>query len=413
MFLFCLVISILRFYCIFHILTIIFKINLITLLLIFLKTLTTSTSILSKIKNTIPLWAEISNNMRLGRTLLANIWKDMGLVRTAVFIENEQASNANNIQLLLDRLNYLFKNSVSFPSNMAPKSNQETDWINAEDADLIKEIQESLLSNTTFVSFEGKFTPFDKFCSNLYEYINPTAVSQDFPPQSVGAGRYIVGFYIYPQIDIIAKNFPNYKVSVISSKKYKEITNKDWENTSGAIFFLNGKNPTYPEVQAVLSTWQPEFRNIIKRVHLKQDMGIIFVSSDKLIYLLENIQYITIGEEEFRLIHNMAPEFYNGIGKLILSNCPIDQITVVRNFLIRNYNFNNDDIVKMIQIKRSSKAKSIVKYASYMIWFRGEDAVRKALLTIMDLSADKKKVSSFHWPSKKGEDILPISIKFK
>ena len=368
-----------------------------------------------KIKSQIPQWEEVVRDMKIGRNKLAKIWKELGLVKTAVFIENNMASDPDILQILYDRLTYMRENVSTFPTNILNKkiSNQNNEWANEEDANLIEEIQEAILKDTTFVSIEGKFSPLDKFCAQLYEAINPDTLSQDFPPQNVGAGRYIVGFNRYPQIDLLTKSFYEHKVSIISINKYKEITSKDWESTSGAIFFLNGKKPLYLEIQLALAHLPPAIKDLIKRVHLRQEMGIIFVPTDKLLFFIEKVHYINIGEDSYKIVPNISPEYYKGIGKLILMNCPLDQITVVKKVLNARYNFSNDEIVKLVQIKRTKTTASITKFASYIIWFRGEDTIRKALLTVMDLAVDKKRISYFCWPIKKGEDQLPISIKIK
>ena len=372
------------------------------------------THLFLKINSQIPSWEEINNNVGEGRTKLAKIWRDIGLIKTATFIENNMASDVSILQILVERLKFLMDNISSFPKiNTKSKSNQTQDWENEEDAGLIEELQESILTNTTFVTFEGQFIAFDKFSAILYNSTDPNIISQDFPPQNVGAGRYIVGFNNYPQLELLARNFKDHKLSIISTQKYKEISNKDWENTSGAIFFLNGRKTSYIEIQYALAQLQSQTRDLVKRVHLGQDMGIIFVSTDKLISFIERVHYITIGENDFKLVPNISPEYHKGIGKLILMNCPLEQITIVKKILIMRFNFSNDDLVKIVQIKRTRTINLVTKYASYMIWIRGLDAIRKALLTVMDLNVDKKKISYFCWPIKKGEDILSISSKLK
>ena len=155
---------------------------------------------------------------------------------------------------------------------------------------------------------------------------------------------------------------------------------------SGAIFFTNGKEITYEEVQRALSKLKPEQKEMIRRVHLRQDMGIIFVPSDKLVNFLEQVRYININEQHFKVIHNMSPTYYNGIGKIISINSPF----VVKKFMIRN-GIDDDEILKIVQIKNRRTIKGITKLPSYLIWIRGIVAIKKTLLMILPLIKEEKK----------------------
>ena len=48
-----------------------------------------------------------------------------------------------------------------------------------------------------------------------------------------------------------------------------------------------------------------------------------------------------------------------------------------------------------------------------MVWIRGENAIRRALLSVIDIATDKKKIGYFCWPIGKNEDQNPVTIKIK
>ena len=74
-----------------------------------------------------------------------------------------------------------------------------------------------------------------------------------------------------------------------------------------------------------------------------------------------------------------------------------------------NCGFKEDEIVKIVQTKNKRISKGIKKYATYLIWLKGEETIRKALLSVTPLIKGDAVHWFFKWPYLKGKEITPVS----
>ena len=162
----------------------------------------------------------------------------------------------------------------------------------------------------------------------------------------------------------------------------------------------------YEEVQIFIASMKHELKQLIKRVHVKKNMIIFFVPTNKLHFLLDNMKYINIKGNIFKSMCNLAAEFHNDTGKLLILNCPCEKPALIEGFIVKHCKIN---IIRLNQIRKldiSSKGKKIY---SYLIWIKGKRNIRKLLLSVIDFVNDKNRIGSAIWPKSKGEEIKSIN----
>ena len=359
----------------------------------------------------IPDWTSISDSVN-GRNKLAHVWEALGLKRTAKYIKDKSFSSISTVKILYERLIFLLKENPNFPvENIDQQNDLKEELRDNEDLEWVKEIDILINKETHFMLCEGvKHLHLDEFGSLLFEIINPRDLSREFPIRSIGASRFIIGWNNPPSLELLNRKLKNFTTTTIPYMKAMELINQTNEPTSGIIYFLNGKEVTYEEVQEVITTMKHDIKQLIRRVHVKKNMIIFFVPTSKLHFLLDNVRYIIIKENTFKSTCNLAPEYYNNIGKLMIENCPCDKPITVEGFLNKHCGIDTDNLVRINQIKKPNIQAKGKRTYTYLVWIRGKRNIRNLLLSIIDFVNDKKRVGYAKWPKSKGEETNSVNI---
>ena len=362
---------------------------------------------LSSNPTSIPIWKDLMRNENKGRSSLSEIWNGRQLARTAKFILNNQASPIEIIRKLYDRLIYLYN---TFPNDLISQNKSLDSAIDKEDLDWMNEIEIELDKNISYLLFEGKnYLSLDEFGVILFSRINPKDISKDFPIRNLGAGRFIVGLINPPFIDSLSKKLVDLSISSISHEKMLDLINSSNEKTGGVIFFLNGKLVTYVEVQSEIAKLKSDIKSLIKRVFIKKEMVILFVPVSKLHYFVEQVKYLEINNNIFKSIYNLAPEFQDDIGKVISKNCPFNKPALLFGYITRFCGIKADNIINIAQIGKSNVTSKGKRSFSYLVWVRGQKAIRRLLLSVIDVIKIPSSLGFFCWPKTKGENFNPVN----
>ena len=356
-------------------------------------------------------WGELSNSIDNGRKYLADLWVKINLVRTAKFINDKNSSSITLIKKLYERFAYLTSKELTFPevssgdSSILP-NNLEVKY--DEDRILFEETALLASKETYYLLFEGAtYKHLDEFGAILMDIISYETLTEDFPIRALGADRFIVGFNTIPPIEQIIRRIQEYKVTSIPSSKIDKILNKSKEKTSGIIYFMNNKLVNYIDIQTSMAKFKPEVKKEIKRILVRKDMFILFVSIERITTLMEQLKYVVINNFVFKSTCNLLPEYHNDVGKLILENCPLNSPLMVRTFLVKILLFNEQKVEKIYQLRRVNNSRKEKNLAAYLIWIRGSETIKKALLSVIDYYIDKRKVGFFKWPKSK-DNLHPL-----
>ena len=348
-------------------------------------------------------WDELLNNIDFGRKYIANIWMELGLKRSARFINNKEDCSIHTVKKLYDRLNYFLKDNGIFKEENIdnPKlNNNEVKY--EEDKILFEETALQLSKETYYVMFEGaSYKQIDEFGSILFSLINYELISEEFQIKALGADRFIVGFNSTPPLDLLSRKLPEYKIFLVPFSKLNDLVTVSKELNSGIIFFLNNKIVSYIELQSAVAKLRLEIKSEIKRIHLRKDMFILFVPTLKLTTLVSQLRYLNVNNIIFRSTCNLTPEYTNNTGKLILENSPLNSPLWVKTFLVKILQIDEQFIGKIYQIRSTNNSRLGKNSSAFLVWIKGETAIKMALLSVIDYLSDRRKVGYFKWPKPK------------
>ena len=359
----------------------------------------------------IPAWKELIKDQIKARKFLYNIWMGRNLTRTAKFILQKQSSSIDIVKSLYDRLIYLYNSHPEFPKEEINVRDNDIDSIkDKDDLDWINELELEIDKNINYILFEGKkYLLLDEFGILLFSIINPKDISKDFPIRNLGAGRFIVGFSNVPSMEALNKKMSEFSISSISYQKMLDSINANNDKTGGAIFFLNGKVVSYSEVQSAIANLKNELKSLIKRVYIKKDMIILFIPLNKLSFFLEQVKYLEVNKFIFKSLYNLAPEYHDDIGKIIAENCPLNKPTLLKGFIERFCDIDPDNIINIVQVRKPNVKGNGKRNYAYLVWIRSQKAIRRLLLSVIDLYKEPNRLGFFNWPKTKGEELNPIN----
>ena len=161
------------------------------------------------------------------------------------------------------------------------------------------------------------------------------------------------------------------------------------------------------DIQIAIAKLKVEIKTEIKRIHLRKDMFILFVPLEKLTALVSQLKYLNINNIIFRSTCNLNPEYNNNTAKLILENSPLNSSLRVRIFLTKMLLIEEQYIDKIYQFRKANNSRLAKNTPAFLIWIRGEQNIKKILLSVVDYFSDKKRVGFFKWPKSK-ENMHPI-----
>ena len=354
-------------------------------------------------------WDKIFNNMDEGRLYMAKVWKELNLNRTANFIVDKLSCSIQTLRKLYDRFEYLSKNDFLFQdTNPDDNNNTNLEIKYDEDKIIFEEAELQSSKEIYYAIFEGSsYKQLDEFGALLFSVINYEIISEDFQIRSLGADRFIVGFNVSPPFDILNRKLQDYKIFLTPYSKLKELLNVPKENTGGIIYFINNKLISYVDIQIAIAKLKVEIKTEIKRIHLRKDMFILFVPLEKLTALVSQLKYLNINNIIFRSTCNLNPEYNNNTAKLILENSPLNSSLRVRIFLTKMLLIEEQYIDKIYQFRKANNSRLAKNTPAFLIWIRGEQNIKKILLSVVDYFSDKKRVGFFKWPKSK-ENMHPI-----
>ena len=231
-----------------------------------------------------PLWDEISDNPSKGRKILGNIWREMGLVRTADFIENKTICPLKSARILFDRLSYVTKDNPAY-LELYKKSNKSPtlEFLYDGDEEFLEETNFLIDQKLIYVTFEGKqFRTLIEFGSMLLKIVNQQIISQDFKMRSIGLTKFIVGFTQQPPLDNLEEKLGDYRLSIATHKEVLTMISTGSEKTSGIVYFKNNADIEYGDVQNAVALFKPETKSLVKRILIKKALIILFVPTEKI-----------------------------------------------------------------------------------------------------------------------------------
>ena len=357
-------------------------------------------------------WEDITRNHEEGRKLLSKIWRDLGLNRTADYLENKNICSINSVRKLYERLKYIVIDKNNYLDKFSnTNKNKEKEFLYEGDQEFLEEVNYATDQDLHYVIFEGNYyKSINEFGNLLLKNINQQIISQDFHMRSIGVTKFIVGFTQHPPLDKLEEKMPEYRLSKISYKDVINLIKNNTDKTSGIVFFRNNMDMVYTDVQNAVAELRADVRALVKRIILKKNIIILFVPTDKMINFANQVRSLSINGKLLVSGCNLAPEFFNGSGKLIIENSIIDRPTTLKKFLIERLYFSQDSIGEIIQIKKSKAKDPKDRVASFIIWLNGKEAIDKALLSVLYIVSGVRNIGFFRWPKSKNTEVSPISM---